>query len=88
MPAVCTDMAGLPKAFEPETFDLLTAFQVIEHVPDADEMIASCHKLLKPGGWIVITTPMVDSLQSQIFGAAGPRLRRRRDTCRCRPRRG
>ncbi|HKA07960.1 MAG TPA: class I SAM-dependent methyltransferase [Gemmataceae bacterium] len=69
VPAVCTDMAGLPKAFEPGSFDLITAFQVIEHVPDADEMIASCHTLLKPGGWVVITTPMVNSLQSQMFGA-------------------
>jgi SAM-dependent methyltransferase len=68
VPAICTDMAGLPRAFEPGTFDLVTAFQVIEHVPDADEMIASCYELLKPGGWVVITTPMVDSMQSQFFG--------------------
>jgi 2-polyprenyl-3-methyl-5-hydroxy-6-metoxy-1,4-benzoquinol methylase len=68
VPAVCTDMAGLPGAFEPGTFDLVTAFQVIEHVPNVDEMLASCFALLKPGGWAVITTPMVDSLQSQMFG--------------------
>ena len=37
VPAVCTDMAGLPRAFEPGSFDLLTAFQVIEHVPDVAE---------------------------------------------------
>lgn len=69
IPALCTDMAGLPKAFGPGTFDLVTAFQVIEHVPDVDEMIASCFALLKPGGWVVIATPMVDSLQSRMFGA-------------------
>jgi SAM-dependent methyltransferase len=69
VPAVCTDMAGLPNAFEPESFDMVTAFQVIEHVPDINEMIASCHKLLKPGGWIVIATPMVDSMQAKFFGA-------------------
>ena len=69
VPAVCTDMAGLRDAFEPESFDLITAFQVIEHVPIPDDMIDSCHKLLKPGGWIVITTPMVDSMQSRLFGA-------------------
>jgi SAM-dependent methyltransferase len=68
VPAVCTDMAGLPQAFEPGTFDLVTAFQVIEHVPNVDEMLASCFELLRPGGWVVITTPMVDSLQSQMFG--------------------
>src|SRR5215213_2977027 len=53
VPAVCTDMAGLPAAFEPGTFDLVTAFQVIEHVPDTDEMLASCFALLRPGGWVV-----------------------------------
>jgi SAM-dependent methyltransferase len=68
VPAVCTDMAGLPRAFESGSFDLVTAFQVIEHVPDIDEMIAACFTLLKPGGWVVIATPMVDSLQSQMFG--------------------
>ena len=36
IPAICTDMAGLPRAFEPGTFDLVTAFQVIEHVPDVN----------------------------------------------------
>jgi len=69
VPAVCTDMAGLRTAFDPESFDLLTAFQVIEHVPDVGVMIESCHKLLKPDGWMVITTPMVDSMQSRMFGA-------------------
>jgi SAM-dependent methyltransferase len=68
VPAVCTDMASLPRAFAWRSFDLVTAFQVIEHVPDVDEMIAACFALLKPGGWVVITTPMVDSLQSQMFG--------------------
>jgi SAM-dependent methyltransferase len=68
IPATCTDMAGLPTAFEPGSFDLVTAFQVIEHVPDVDEMIASCFALLKPGGWVVIATPMVDSMQSHFFG--------------------
>lgn len=68
IPAICTDMAGLPKAFEPGTFDLVTAFQVIEHVPDVDVMIESCFALLKPGGWCVIATPMVDSMQSRFFG--------------------
>jgi SAM-dependent methyltransferase len=69
VPAVCTDMAGLPGAFAPGSFDLVTAFQVIEHVPDVNEMIASCHALLKPGGWLVVATPLVDSLQSRMFGA-------------------
>jgi SAM-dependent methyltransferase len=68
IPAVCTDMAGLPRAFDPGSFDLITAFQVIEHVPDADEMIASCRKLLKKDGWVVIATPMVDGLQAKMFG--------------------
>jgi SAM-dependent methyltransferase len=68
IPAICTDMAGLPTAFERGSFDLVTAFQVIEHVPDVDQMIASCFALLKPGGWVVIATPMVDSMQSHFFG--------------------
>ena len=42
---------------------------VIEHVPDVDEMIASCFEL--PAGWVVIATPMVDACSRRCSAAAG-----------------
>ncbi len=35
----------------------LVSVEVIEHVPDGREMLAECYRVLKPGGWALITTP-------------------------------
>lgn len=50
--------SGLP----PESQDVLTMFDVIEHVPDPAADIAAAWRLLKPGGWFVISTPNIDGL--------------------------
>ncbi len=42
--------------------DVLTMFDVIEHVPDPASDIAKAFGLLKPGGWFVLSTPNIDGL--------------------------
>ena len=37
-------------------FDLILSTQVLEHVADPDLYVSECHRLLKPGGTLVITT--------------------------------
>jgi len=39
------------------TYDVVTAFQVLEHVYDVQSFLDSCVKLLKPGGKLVLATP-------------------------------
>jgi SAM-dependent methyltransferase len=56
----------LPDAvpFEAESFDLVVALDVLEHV---DDDLASLHALrrkLRPGGWVVITVPAFSFLWS------------------------
>jgi SAM-dependent methyltransferase len=68
IPAICTDIPGLHSAFDGQRFDLITAFQLIEHVPDVHEMLDACRALLKPGGWLVVAAPMPDGIQAKIFG--------------------
>lgn len=46
----------------PGSFDLVTMFDVIEHVPDPTADIAAVWRLLKPGGWFVLSTPNIDGL--------------------------
>lgn len=46
----------------PESFDVLTMFDVIEHVPDPLADMAAALRLLKPGGWFVLSTPNIDGL--------------------------
>jgi 2-polyprenyl-3-methyl-5-hydroxy-6-metoxy-1,4-benzoquinol methylase len=39
------------------TFDNITLFHVLEHVPDPKAMLKTCHALLAPGGCLVIAVP-------------------------------
>jgi len=40
-----------------EKFDVITSFQVIEHVPNDIEYVTKLKKLLNPGGYLLISTP-------------------------------
>lgn len=40
-----------------KSFDNITVFHVLEHVPDPKSMLETCHTLLKPGGILVIAVP-------------------------------
>jgi SAM-dependent methyltransferase len=68
IPAVCTDAERLGNAFEPESFDVISAFHVVEHVTDVETTLVATRKLLKPGGWLVIAGPLIDSVQARILG--------------------
>lgn len=43
--------------FPDQTFDLLTAFDVIEHIEDDRQALSEFRRLLKPEGWMLIYTP-------------------------------
>jgi 2-polyprenyl-3-methyl-5-hydroxy-6-metoxy-1,4-benzoquinol methylase len=44
------------------SFDVITMFDVIEHVPDPSADLAAIHGLLKPGGLFFVSTPNIDGL--------------------------
>jgi 2-polyprenyl-3-methyl-5-hydroxy-6-metoxy-1,4-benzoquinol methylase len=69
IPAVCSDFERLPQCFPPASFDLITAFHVLEHVPNVSTAIGNCFQLLKPGGWLVAGCPLLDSMQARLFRA-------------------
>lgn len=41
---------------QPETFDLVTCMEMLEHVPDPGSVVSACSKLAKPGGQIFFST--------------------------------
>lgn len=43
-----------------DAFDVIVATELIEHVEDPVGLLKSVQKLLKPGGWILLTTPNKD----------------------------
>jgi SAM-dependent methyltransferase len=38
-------------------FDVVSAIEVLEHVPDPDDLVAEAARLLRPGGALYVTTP-------------------------------
>jgi glycosyltransferase involved in cell wall biosynthesis len=46
-----------PTLFEPGTYDAVYAFELIEHVPDIDDLLYACERMLKPGGLVFLSTP-------------------------------
>ncbi len=62
------DVAGTA-GFEKGTFDLITAFDVFEHLPDLDKYVEVLSSLLKPHGHLVITVPDIGSWNARISGS-------------------
>jgi SAM-dependent methyltransferase len=50
------------------TYDMVTAFDVIEHVRDPVSFVEGVHKALEPGGILAITTPDTNSLTCRAMG--------------------
>ncbi|HPD56822.1 MAG TPA: class I SAM-dependent methyltransferase [Smithellaceae bacterium] len=47
--------------FSSDTFDVVTMFEVIEHVENAFSLVKECHRIIKPGGLLVMGTANTDS---------------------------
>ena len=41
---------------KPESFDVVTCMEMLEHVPDPNSIVAACSTLLKPSGFIFLST--------------------------------
>lgn len=52
-----TQADGVPLPFEPESFDLVTALDVIEHVDRDDELLAELRRITRPGGTLLVSVP-------------------------------
>jgi SAM-dependent methyltransferase len=48
----------------PESFDLITCLDVIEHVPDDLAALRELRRVIAPGGWLLATVPAYQALWS------------------------
>lgn len=55
-------------------FDVITMWDVIEHVDDPAAELAKAYKMLKPGGVIAVHTMDIDSLAARLMGERWPWL--------------
>lgn len=67
---VCADLgAGLP--LRSASLDLVILREVIEHVVDVASLLAECRRVLRPGGWLVLTTPNRWDARRPVYRLAG-----------------
>lgn len=60
--------------FEDNSFDVITLWDVIEHVPDPKGELGQVHRLLKAGCTVIIHTIDIESLFARIMGHRWPWL--------------
>tara|TARA_X000000950_G_C13742618_1_gene589210 strand:+ start:87 stop:905 length:819 start_codon:yes stop_codon:yes gene_type:complete len=51
-----------PKNYELEKFDVITSFEVIEHINNPIDELTNFYKILRKGGLVYVTTPNFNSL--------------------------
>jgi SAM-dependent methyltransferase len=61
-----------PGMFAPQTFDLITLWDVLEHVPDPGALLRLIRELLRPQGIFVISYPDFRSIMGRLLGDRWP----------------
>jgi SAM-dependent methyltransferase len=54
----CQDAARLAEVFKEGAFDAIVSFQTIESIADDQKFLDDLRWLLRPGGWLLIDTPI------------------------------
>jgi len=60
--------------YDDASFDVITLFDVIEHLPDPQAELTALRRLLKPGGILLQSTPDIDGLFPQLSHRLAKRL--------------
>ncbi len=62
---------GSIEAFKTEQrFDVVTAWDVVEHLPHPEDFFKACHQLLKEKGYVCFSVPKSDSWFARVLGRA------------------
>jgi SAM-dependent methyltransferase len=59
----------LEAPFRPESFDVITCFDVLEHLYEPRRVMAKVGEWLKPGGIFYVLVPNVDAAEARVFGS-------------------
>ena len=58
--------------FAPEQFDMICAFQILDHAPDPAGMLRACHEHLRPGGVALFINHDAGALSARLLGELSP----------------
>jgi len=59
-------------SFEPASFDVITSWDVIEHMTDPKGNVLQMARLLRPGGWLFLSTMSSEAPIVRLLGARWP----------------
>ena len=65
IPCLRLDM-NRPFPIEAERFDFISCIEGIEHLQDQFQFVRECHRVLRPDGWLVLSTPNILNLASRL----------------------
>lgn len=65
----CFNGALTDAGFADGGFDVAALYHVIEHFPSPRAEMAELHRIVKPGGWLVIETPNIANIWFRLLGA-------------------
>jgi len=54
--------------FPQDHFDIVTLWQTLEHLPYPLMTLNEVHRILKPGGLVVVSTPNIEALPARVLG--------------------
>jgi 2-polyprenyl-3-methyl-5-hydroxy-6-metoxy-1,4-benzoquinol methylase len=57
------------QALENNTFDVITMWHVLEHVPDVKKQVSELSRLISPSGTVVIAVPNFNSYDAEYYGS-------------------
>jgi ubiquinone/menaquinone biosynthesis C-methylase UbiE len=60
------DLNGDVLPFEDQSFDLIFAGEVIEHLVDTDKFLSELRRCVRTDGWVLITTPNLVSFENRL----------------------
>jgi 2-polyprenyl-3-methyl-5-hydroxy-6-metoxy-1,4-benzoquinol methylase len=63
-----------PTNYSDKEFDIVTSFEVIEHINNPVEEVKNIHKILRAGGVFYFTTPNFNALERYFLGAANSNI--------------
>jgi SAM-dependent methyltransferase len=61
-----------PELFESESFDAVSMFQVLDHMPDPAGLLEECHRVLRPGGIVLAFNHNVTAWSARLLGERSP----------------